>query len=244
MKVTLGSDRYLRDVSGRIVGKALDKPGTFELKIGEGIEDGVEEDGAQLGLGLSSGSDGAVDVGLTSDVGRAREDRSEKLTAVNRVWESYCITMHPRSTLLGEQERKIIGAALKVASWEECIRAIMACERSDFHMARGEYQGGKRYNRLSQILKGKPASPRGPGKTIREQIDMFLDLAEKDGQESGVPSVGNDNIRRAKREVIDATEFPGDERIVERGQRARALLAEVGITVVDVVGGLPTFINS
>ena len=241
MKVTLGSDRYLRDVSGRIVGKALDKPGTFELKIGEGIEDGVEEDGAQLGLGLSPGSDGAVDVGLTSDSGRAREDRNQKSQAVHRVWESYCITMHPRSTLLGEQEIKIINAALRVASWEECIRAIMACERSDFHMNRGDRATGRKYNKLSQILKGKPASPRGPGRTIRENIDFFLDMEGKDGQESGVPSAGNETIRRAKREVVDAFEFPGDDLIVERGQRARALLAEAGIEVVDIVGSTPEF---
>jgi hypothetical protein len=244
MKVTLGSDRYLRDVSGRIVGKALDNHGTFELKIGEGIEDGVEEDGAQLGLALSSGDDGAVDVGSSTSAGRAREDRDEKSLAINRVWDCYVDTMQPRSRLLGEQERKIIGAALKVASWEECVRAIKSCSESDFHMNRGDRATGKKYNKLSQILKGKPASPRGPGRTIRENIDFFLDMEGKDEQESQVPSASNESIRRAKREVVDAFEFPGDDLIVERGQRARGLLAEAGIEVVDVVGSTPEFIQS
>ena len=209
-----------------------------------GTQGADASDGDQLALGLSSGSDGAVDVGSSTSAGRAREDRSEKIAAVNRVWESYCIAMHPRSTLLGEQERKIINAALKVATWEECIRAIMACERSDFHMNRGDGATGKKYNKLSQILKGKPASPRGPGRTIRENIDFFLDMEGKDEQESQVPSASNESIRRAKREVVDAFEFPGDDLIVERGQRARGLLAEVGIEVVDIVGATPEFIQS
>lgn len=95
---------------------------------------------------------------------------------VEAIWEHYVKVMAPRSKKLDPEGRKIINAALKVATAAECVGAITACSRSDFHMRRGQYAGrsGPKFNKLTHILKGK----RG-GKTTREQIDMFLDMLEE-----------------------------------------------------------------
>jgi hypothetical protein len=81
--------------------------------------------------------------------------------------------MRPRRRELGPEERKIITAALKVASAAECCEAIRKCERSDWHMKRGEHaeRRGAKHNQLSKILKGR----RGK-ETTRERIDFWLEL--------------------------------------------------------------------
>lgn len=144
--------------------------------------------------------------------------------------------MQPRHQGLDAESRKVIREALKVATVSECQRAIDGCRSSDFHM--GKNDRGRRYNALSQILKGK----RG-GRTTRENIDFFLDLAQKAGLQSGVPSALNEKVRRAKRAVLDAAEFPGDEQVAERGRQAEAWLVEQGWRIEKVDGETPRFVE-
>lgn len=139
------------------------------------------------------------------------------------VWKHYAQVMKPRDGGLHDQERKLINQALKVATLDECKRAIDGCYASDFHMKRNGKGASRKYNRISDILKGKQGK-----KTTREQIDMFLEIAERSGVKSGVASVDPGRLRSAKRDVWDAQEFPGDARIVERAQAARQWLAEQG----------------
>lgn len=142
--------------------------------------------------------------------------------------------MQPRHQGLDSEGRKVIKEALKVATLTECKRAIDGCRSSAFHM--GDNEKRKKYNQLSQILRGK----RGR-QTTRERIDFFLELAEKSGLQPGVPSGQNDKVRRAKRAVLDGAEFPGDEQVAQRGREAEAWLVEQGWKVVRQEGSLPRF---
>jgi hypothetical protein len=152
------------------------------------------------------------------------------------VWRHYCAAMQPRHQGLDSESRKIIKEALKVATLTECKRAIDGCRSSAFHM--GENENRRKYNALSQILRGK----RGR-QTTRERIDFFLELAEKSGLQSGVPSALNEKVRRAKRAIHDAAEFPGDEQVVERGRSAEAWLVEQGWRIERTEGELPRFVE-
>jgi hypothetical protein len=143
---------------------------------------------------------------------------------VAEVWSHYCSVMKPRNPGLDAQARALIRDALKVATLSECKRAIDGCAASPFHM--GENERNRKYNRLSQILKGK----RGI-RTLREQIDMFLDTAEKSGLPSGVTSADPGRVSAAKRDVIDAFDFPGDDQVQERGTQARRWLEEQGFKI-------------
>lgn len=154
---------------------------------------------------------------------------------VKEVWDHYVAVMKPRNAGLDPQARAIIRDALKVATLSECKRAIDGCKASPFHM--GENDRRKKYNRLSQILKGK----RG-GKTTREQIDMFLETAENAGLPSGVTSADPARVNQAKRDVLDAFDFPGDEHVVRRGEASRQWLMEQGFTIgTNPETGRPTF---
>lgn len=161
---------------------------------------------------------------------------SEITKRIDEVLTCYAEVMEPRGGYgsLGAEERKVVREALRVASVEECCRAIKGCKASGFHM--GENERRRKYNRVTQILKGK----RG-GKTTREQIDMFLDIAEKAGLQSGNTSADPSRVAQAKREVLDGWEFPTDAEAVERAKRARAWLEQNGITVGQDSRGRPTF---
>lgn len=152
------------------------------------------------------------------------------------VWKHYVRVMEPRHTGLDAQTRSVIRDALKVATVSECKQAIDGCRSSTFHM--GDNPQRRRYNAVTQILKGK----RG-GRTTRENIDFFLDLAQKAGLQSGVPSAGNEKVRRAKRAVLDAAEFPGDEHVVGRGRQAEAWLVEQGWRIERQDGQPPRFVE-
>lgn len=158
---------------------------------------------------------------------------SEQISAV---LTCYVEVMEPRGgmTAMGAEERRIVRDALKVATVDECCRAIRGCAASAFHM--GQNERHRKYNRLTQILKGK----RG-GKTTREQIDMFLDIAEKAGLQSGNTSADPSRVAQAKREVLDGWEFPHDAGAVERAQRARVWLEQHGVKVETGANGRPTF---
>lgn len=145
------------------------------------------------------------------------------------VWTTYVEEMKPRNAALDPETRKHINNALKVASVVECQDAIRGCKSSGFHM--GQNDRRKKYNRITQILKGRSAQGTAPARTTRETIDFFLDLLAKSGQESRVTSVDAARLRHAKQDVRDALEFPGDETVVERGRKAKAWLVEMGFQV-------------
>jgi hypothetical protein len=147
---------------------------------------------------------------------------------IDVVWAHYVGVMQPRNRELDEQGRKIIREALKVATVEECCGAIDGCKASSHHM--GQNDRRRKYNRLSNILKGSAQR----NKTTREQIDWFLDVAERagvrgPGLKSGVTSGERDKISRCKRLVLDALEMPGSPQVVSQGEEAARWLRAQGI---------------
>jgi hypothetical protein len=187
---------------------------------------------------------------LTTNEGSTRGNTGERADAENlallpspaaEVWATYVETMRPRRQALDPASRRIINDALKVASVPECQRAIAGCAASDWHMGRDPQTGGRSYKQLSQILKGK----RG-GRTTREQIDMFIELADEAGVASeGVQSVDPVKLSRCKLAVMTAWEFPADERAAAAGDEARQWLEQHGV-VVEMNGtglelGRPSF---
>ena len=212
IKLTMGKDRKLRDEAGNVVGILV------------GLE--VEVDATSL-----TGGSGAVveepqqSLGLTLDVGgRERASNNGEIDAVREVWNHYVAVMKPRHTGLDPQQRAIIREALKMGTKSELMRCIDGCASSDFHMGKNDRK--KKYNSLSQILKAK----RG-GRTLREQIDFFLDLAERNGAaKSGVPSGDHARLSAAKRDVLDALDFPSDDHVQDRGRESEAWLRQNGIT--------------
>jgi hypothetical protein len=147
--------------------------------------------------------------------------------------------MHPRKSTLDAEGQRIIRDALKVATVQECQRAIIGCEASDFHMKRGRYaqRPGPKHNALSKILKGKRS-----GRTTREQIDLFLEIADRAGAASGgVPSADPAKVSQAKRDVLTAWEFPGDDHSVRRGEEAKRWLEIHGWQVEHNEDGRPRF---
>jgi hypothetical protein len=159
---------------------------------------------------------------------------------VEEVWSHYVATMRPRKATMGDQERAVIRDALKVASVEECKDAITGCSLSRWHMGREDATRGRKFNRLTHILKGK----RG-GRTTREQIDFFLDIAEEAGararSQSGAQHGDRRRVAGAKRAVLDAWEFPGDEVVVRRGEEAVRWLQNHGWTIDNGADGRPLF---
>lgn len=150
------------------------------------------------------------------------------------VWERYVAAMKPRHKTLDAERRRVIQGALKVATVEECQRAIAGCLASDWHMGRDPQTSGRTYKQLSHILKGK----RG-GRTTREQIDFFIELADR---ASGQPQVDAARLQRAKAAVLAAWEFPRDERAQVVGAAARKWLAEHGVDVLYSFNDRPTFV--
>lgn len=158
--------------------------------------------------------------------------RSEMTHAIDAVWAHYCNVMHPRSNVADSEQRRLIREALKTSprttgsnaydgAVAELCRAIDGCAASPFHM--GQNDRGKKYNRISNIFKGK----RG-GRTTREQIDMFLEIAEKAGSQSDVPAASAGRVQQARRYVLDGWEYPSDAVVVERAEEAKAWLVEQG----------------
>jgi hypothetical protein len=235
-RLKLEKDGILRDREGLAVGKLV----SITLELFEDVERGGEggsvvvgEEQQQLEVGASAGGRaGASNSG----------DSAPKVDPVPEVWATYVQHHKPRNTDLDLGGRAVIRDALKVANLDELKRAIIACASSDFHM--GKNDRNRKYNRLSQILKGK----RGL-KTTREQIDMFLDMETGSGLQSQVPSGSTERINSLKRTVIDAYDFPGDDPLQERNIVARQRLTDMGWTIgqdmdrLNSVGqGFPTFL--
>lgn len=241
-RFTINDDGELEDrhgtVLGKVVGITLDLPSTSPLASPDpaasaGIA-GAAERGTTGGASVFFGGLGEDEGTLTDVAGMG--GRGNEHDPVVEIWRHYCAAMQPRHQGLDSEGRKVIKEALKVATFSECKRAIDGCRSSAFHM--GENEQRRKYNALSQILRGK----RGR-QTTRERIDFFLELAEKSGLPSGVPSGLNDKVRRAKRAILDAAEFPGDEQVVERGRKAEAWLVEQGWRVERSEGEMPRFLE-
>lgn len=215
----LNAQGLLEDRDGNVIGRLTSL--TFETK------------GGLLDFGVGGDIGGAKDPSLTTeqdndDGGVGEDPRAPDL--IEAVWEHYVAAMKPRNTALDDEARKMIREALKVASVAECIRAIDGCAASDFHMGRNAR--GRKYNSLSQILKAKRAAgPRATGQTVRERIDFFIDIAEREGA-GAAPSADPARVRSAKLEVLDAWLYAGDESVVRRGEEAALWLAEHGIQVL------------
>jgi hypothetical protein len=167
----------------------------------------------------------------------AQAPLAPSLDAVQDVWQHYVAVMERRGrgAELGREERRLIEDALKVATVDELKVAIDGCRASEFHMGRNERR--KRYNQLGQIMKGKPRR----GETTRDRIEFFMELAEKSGLPSGLTSVDPARLAQAKRDVLDAWEFPRDEHAQVRGNESADWLARHGVVVRHGADGRPIF---
>ncbi len=239
MNVTVGRDWKLRNERGEVIGELV-PPLTFVIdpRIGGAAEGGrgtgggppsLEESKPETPQHVGPNAQETLLGPTTLSAGaRAREDGAE------RVWAHYVDTMQPRHKALDTDTRKIISGALKVATADECCTAISGCAKSDFHMGRNDRN--RKYNQITQILKGKRGSA-----TVRERIDFFIDLAEKSGVQSGVPSASNARIQSAKQDVRDAHEMPGDEHVARRGKESEEYLTGQGWTITRDDTGWPSF---
>lgn len=164
----------------------------------------------------------------------SRDGSQATREAVDEIWACFVLHMKPSSTIAGEEERKIIRAALKVASVQECKEAIEGCRASAYHM--GDNPQGRRYNTISHILRGK----RGK-RTAREQIDMLRDIREK-AIASGtavVSSVDPALVGQRKDDVRRGFRLKGDPEAQERAKAAEQWLKEHGIQTHRRADGYP-----
>lgn len=201
-------------------GELVDRDGTVLGRV-VGITLDVPNEGALVGGKGGSSSSLLNDKEKEGGVG---ETNPQLIDEAADVWKHY-LEVYPqtRSKDLDAETRKIINAALKVATVDECNRAIDGNKGSAFHQ--GQNARRKRYTRISHILRGKRSI-----RTTREQIDLFLDLAEKSGS---VAAPDDARVSAARRAVLDAIEFPGDEQASQRGDEAEAWLIQNGWKIVD-----------
>jgi hypothetical protein len=184
-----------------------------------------------LGEGSGEGASAPFD---SPPLPASRDGSQQTREAVDEVWGCYVLSMKPSSTIAGEEERKIIRAALKVASVKECKEAIEGCHASAYHM--GDNPRRKKYNTISHILRGK----RGK-RTTREQIDMLRDIREK-AIESGtavVTSVDPALVAQRKDDVRRGFRLKGDPEAQQRAKAAEAWLKEHGIPTQRRADGYP-----
>lgn len=163
--------------------------------------------------------------------GPGERGRSE---AADRVWATFVRIMNPASALCGDEERKIVLAALKVATERECIEAIEGCRASGYHM--GDNPRGRKYNTISHILRGK----RGK-RTTREQIDMLRDIREK-AIASGtavMSSIDPALVGQRKDDVRRGFRLKGDPEAQKRAQAAEQWLKEHGVKTHRRADGYP-----
>lgn len=151
------------------------------------------------------------------------------------IFEHWCKVMdHPRAQL-DFKRRRVIQGALKIATLDECLRAINGCATSDFHMARGEYKGRSRYDTLSLILRN------------RENIERFVEMAPQTADpravDGGTSSALAVRIREAKRTILAAYDLAGSDEAVRKGDESERWLAQHGIRVVRRAGERPAFVR-
>lgn len=174
-------------------------PNRYVLIGGVGSGDGPTQE-ADPGEGPAD----AGRVGSGDGGNRSRNTSSKKTPTpseqVEEVHRHYVETFGRRGKAaeLRDDEARIIRAALDAAEVDELKTAITACERSDYHMKRGEYatRKGGRYNSLGKILKPRPTH----GETQRSRIDWWLEKASEQQQTREV-SV---DVNQRRREVRKA----------------------------------------
>lgn len=233
--------RFDRNAEGDLVdrhGYPLDVRSLLAHPVVSVTLDIPSQEGGALGGGGTSGPSEQQELSLPTNpqdggVGEGDvpvEERCEPAKA-SVVWETYIAAMGPRDKTLHPAERKLINEALKVATVAECQRAILGCRRSPFHQ--GDNAKRKKYNTLSHILKAK----RGV-RTLREQIDFMLDLADKHGV-GDLDATGSEQtvidpakLERMKRQVFRAFDMQDSPQAAEQAERAEAWLNEHGWHVV------------
>ena len=81
------------------------------------------------------------------------EDRHLESVDVRKIFEHWKAKTGTNARLTPER-RRLIQARLKDGyPVNDCLRAIDGCATSDFHMARGEFVGGKKYNDITLIFR-------------------------------------------------------------------------------------------
>jgi len=158
--------------------------------------------------------------------------------AVERIWVAYVAAMKPRFKELTDEDRLIIRNALRVATEHDVITCIRECEKSDYHMKRGEYarRTGGKYNSLGKILKPRPRR----GETQRSRIEWWLDRADSSGG-AGFPSADGAIVGQRQVEV-QRGHRSRDPQMVKKAELAEEWLAQHGIeTVRRRSDGFPTF---
>jgi hypothetical protein len=83
------------------------------------------------------------------------EDRHLESTDVRQIFEYWIKTLQKNGNVkLTAERRRCIQARLKEGySVAECLKAIDGLARSDFHTARGNYRGQRRYDDLTLIFR-------------------------------------------------------------------------------------------
>lgn len=176
----------------------------------EAVEEDTETPSSPPSSEMPSPADGRDE--RQPPLGRERDLPAE-------VWAVYVEEMKPRKKALLPQERAVIRDALKVASAEECIEAIRGCKASAWHM--GENPTGTKYNRLSQILRGKSGK-----RTVREHIDLLRGYLVNGSQ---IPSDRIGEINQAKEKVRLGLTHPTHDYHREQGEQAQEFLRQFGL---------------
>lgn len=162
--------------------------------------------------GNHQGTDGGGEA-----AGSPAEAEPDPLKAkVDDVW-AFWQQRRPSTRSLSAGADKQLRRAFKAGySVEEVKAMIVALLASDWHRARKMLY-------LSTVFATKPGGP-----TFEDQLDAWLEKAGISPGGKGLPSGGNARVSRAKRSVLDAWEFPGDEDVVKRGEDAATWLAQHG----------------
>lgn len=100
---------------------------------------------------------------------------------VEAVWQRYRQHKPKMPGRLDRERREVIRRALKVATVEECCKAIDGCFASPFHQ--GDNETGKKYDALSTILRGRAGK-----ETTRERIEFFMGFLDARPRRSGAPA--------------------------------------------------------
>lgn len=155
---------------------------------------------------------------------------SKDAQAVFEHWLALCDEhdQHPRSREITPSRRRLIDKALKEASVDECKAALTGLFVTDWYSERGYYD-------MRYVFQTKPG-----GKSLREQIDHFIDMAEAVGRGLAITSVDPETLNRAKAAVLEAHDLSGNETAVARGARAEEWLKQHGV-IVDRSGKRPVF---
>lgn len=160
-------------------------PNRYVLIGGVGSPDDLGSgDDPTLGSG-DGGRVGSSGGGNNSRSTNSQEPPCKSPAPVEEIHAHFVETMGKRGkgAELRDDERRLIRDALAAAEVEEIKIAITTCERSDYHMKRGQYEtrAGGKYNSLGKILKPRPRF----GETARSRIEWWLELAEE--QEKDAP---------------------------------------------------------